>query len=168
MKLKKKHFKKLKEIAVSVNQIVPGTGIRLDKLIAEIESVQKDPVEDLIYAMHRKDVENNIQKESDAMVAASTDDSTTTEGLRKYLVDSTGWRPLEFGGSDFAKTIDTDPDPKIGDVGYFWDEPCISAVFGKLVSISGTIAVPVKYKVVLNGEFVRYYKNFSKTPPELK
>lgn len=41
MKIKKKQFKELKEIVDSVNNIVPGTGIRLNKLISEIESIQK-------------------------------------------------------------------------------------------------------------------------------
>lgn len=243
MKLKKKHFKRLKDIAVAVNEIVPGTGVRLDKLIAEIESVQKvkeefslididqlrkdtvkekvkigpdsvaninnsrpsiqdkkkykEYIMDRVYSQHRKDVENNIQKEGEAMVAASTGEGTYTEGLRKYLSDSTDWKPLEFGGSDFTKTVDasilkeepnngileikkgseiekflddalvlSNKDPKIGDVGYFWDDPCISAVFGKLDLVLESY--PVKYQVTLNGDFVRNFPNFSKTPPELK
>lgn len=41
MKLKKRQFARLKDIAEAVNHVLPGTGIQLDKLIAEIESVQK-------------------------------------------------------------------------------------------------------------------------------
>lgn len=141
MKIKKKHFKKLKEIAVAVNQIVPGTGIRLDKLIAEMESVQKVPVQDLIYAMHRKDVEDNIQKESDAMVAASGN-------LIKLTRDSKIPVPEQ-----------SNPDPKIGDVGYFWITDTSFVSYGKISEIIST-----GFRISNGALFL----NFSKTPPELK
>lgn len=146
MKIKKKHFKKLKEIAVAVNQILPGTGIRLDKLIAEMESVQKVPVQDLIYAMHRKDVEDNIHKESDAMVAASGN-------LVKLTRDSKIPVPEQ-----------SNPDPKIGDVGYFWD----SIKQGVYYGILGTISKFEVFKYIPLGYKGNQFKNFSKTPPELK
>ena len=167
MKLKKRQFARLKDIAEEVNHIIPGTGIKLDKLIADIESVQKvktigiqtvqeNPVPlNSIYAFaagdifdkHRKSVEDSIRKEHESMVAAITDESTTFNGGLRDAVEALS-------------------EPKIGDVGYFWDESCVSAVFGKIDLILESF--PVKYQVVLNGEFVRNYSNFSKTPPELK
>ncbi len=164
MKLKKKHFKKLKEIAVAVNQIMPGTGIRLDKLIADIESVQK-PTDEAIYEMYRKEAETSFLKEGKAMVAASTDDGTEFKGGLRGVVESVT-NPNEISGFLDSALVLSNTDPKIGDVGYFWDEPCISAVFGKIDLILESF--PVKYQVVLNGEFVRKFSNFSKTPPELK
>lgn len=206
MKLKKKHFKRLKDIAVVVNQIFPGTGAQLDKLIADIESVQKvkenfslididqlrkdtvngkvknrpDSVANInnsrpsiqdkkkykeyimgrLRSQHRKDVENNIQKEGDSMVAASINEGTYTEGLRKYLSDSTDWKPLEFGGSDFTKTVEAISDPKIGDIGYFnLGSPNAPIVYGRIRNFTGN-----KYQD-MHGNL---YCGFSKTPPELK
>jgi len=75
MKIKRKQFTRLKEIAESVNQVLPGTGIKLDRLIADIESVQKvkaiieEPLSLSELAIkkacdkHRKDVEDNIANE---------------------------------------------------------------------------------------------------------
>lgn len=162
MKIKKRQFTRLKDIAEEVNTcgVFGLTGLKLGKLIADIESVQNRPVEDMIYAMHRKDVENNIQKEGEAMVAASINEGTYTEGLRKYLSDSTDWKPLEFGGSDFTKTVDVDPDPKIGDVGYFnLGSPNAPIVYGRIRNFTGN-----KYQDMHGNS----YCGFSKTPPELK
>lgn len=188
MKLKKKHFKRLKEIAVAVNQVFPGTGVRLDKLIAEIESVQKLPVEDLIYAMHRKDVKANILKEGEAMVAASTDEGTEFKGglraqMKQYeTLPGEGLNPihqaLKIGLQIQKELIDksksnkisnllddalvlSNKDPKIGDVGYFWDN-----------DINGVYYCILK-EIKPNGDYVARtslgtFNHFSKTPPELK
>lgn len=166
MKIKKRQFARLKDIAEEVNTcgVFGLTGLKLGKLIADIESVQKRKVEDMIYAMHRKDVENNIQKEGESMVAASANEGTYTEGLRKYLSDSKDWKPLEFGGSDFTKTVDADPDPKIGDIGYFWDTIGHGVYYGILESIEKLSHFPY-FPVNHKGN---QFKNFSKTPPELK
>jgi len=45
MKIKKRQFARLKDIAESVSQVMTGTGIKLDKLIADIESIQKQKEE---------------------------------------------------------------------------------------------------------------------------
>ena len=105
MKLKKKHFKKLKEIAVAVNQIFPGTGVRLDKLIAEIESVQK--------VKNQCNYFNNLSK--------------AIENREPIKIKTSSGRPLNGiaeieKGSEIEKFLDdalvlSNKDPKIGDVG---------------------------------------------------
>lgn len=168
MKLKKKHFKELKEIAKTVNEIVPGTGVRIDKLIADIESVQK-PTDEVIYEMYRKNMED--RRDGKSMFAASTDNGTQFKGLRAQVKQyDTLPGEITDAVSDIEQfllsTIEEKPldwrEPKIGDIGYFWDEPCLSSTYGKLNLIGE--AYPVKYRVVLDGKFYKWYNNFSKTP----
>lgn len=161
MKLKKKYFKRLKDIAVAVNQIVPGTGVRLDKLIAEIESVQKvktiqerplNKTAAFLEACHRHQQEYyaNALKEGESMVASSTDEGTEFKGGLRDLVG------VESG-------------PKIGDVGYFWTNGN-DIRYGKLKEISSSEFKGKSYKVyrISNSDGCESYTNFSKTPPELK
>jgi len=142
MKLKKKHFARLKEIALGM-----GGPWRpdLDALITDIESVQKpktvqekplnlsDFFKRMAHYDHRKSVFNNITKEGESMVAASTDDSTEFKGGLRDMLES-----LREAQDRHEKEIDAihreadeailsikkdayNTEPKIGDVGYFWD-----------------------------------------------
>lgn len=138
MKLKKKHFKKLKEIAVVVNEIVPGTGIRLDKLIAEIESVQR------VKTIQEKQLRTPIYPVPDSVHKGLMSD------IRNRILRGVMYVP--------------DTDPKIGDVGYFWD----SIKQGVYYGILGTISKFEVFKYIPLGYKGNQFKNFSKTPPELK
>lgn len=169
MKLKKKHFKRLKQISKDANEVgcFGLIGIQLDKLIAEIESVQKvktvqeRPISTTgfigsveysgnFFDQHRKDVEANILKESESMVAASTDEGTEFKG---------GFRDL----------VGVESGPKIGDIGYFWTTGN-DIHYGKLKEIISLEFKGKSYKVyrISNSDGCEFYTNFSKTPPELK
>ncbi len=162
MKLKKKHFKKLKEIAKAVNEIVPGTGARLDKLIAEIESVQKEKIETIqekpitgtaafldACIKHQKEVEDSIQKERDSIAAASGFVASVSNNDKSTTFD---------GGLRAA--VETLADPKIGDVGYFsTGSPNNHITYSRIRDYNGN-----KYQDI-HGD---WYCGFSKTPPELK
>jgi hypothetical protein len=160
MKIKKKHFKRLQEIAEKLNHELNYSGMSLSDLITDIESVQKQKTvqkipssSNFIYATvagnifdeHRKSVEDCIRKEGEAMVAASTDESTTFKGGLREAVET------------LAK-------PKIGDVGYFWDE-CLGMNGPIRYDILSDINTNRRNMFGTNGV---WFPNFSKTPPELK
>lgn len=233
MKLKRKHFARLKEIAEEINEsgVFGLTAIKLNKLIADIESVQKpktikeEPIWDSIESKigegkEYKSIDDYIEKyfksrsekvqelmtrnvepkewftnpnkdsgspyieslkeeardmlfkEGKNAVENSLSDRRSTKGIRNKLrnLDPSLGRKLNGvmdveTGSDLEKFLDPLMAPQIGDIGYFWDEPCLSAVYGKLDLIAG---LSPRYQVTLNGEFVRAFTHFSKTPPELK
>ena len=160
MKLKKRHFKRLKEIALRL-----GGRYRkdLDQLIADIESVQRvktikekplsremyerptDFIE-RIYDQHRQDMENDFIKQG----ASSSDPNIPfTRGLRD--------------------AVEALSDPKIGDVGYFWTTGNDTR-YGKIKEISSSGFKGDTYTVyrIENSDGCEYYVHFSKTPPELK
>lgn len=57
-----------------------------------------------------------------------------------------------------------DDSPKVGDVGYFWDEENKHRImYGKLTNI-----IDVEYRYVLGKVGNEGFENFSKTPPEIK
>ena len=151
MKLKKKHFKKLKEIAVAVNQIVPGTGILLDKLIAEIESVQKVKEEFALIDIDqlRKDVVKQIVEKP-----LRTPNYPVPDSVHKEMMSDV--RNQNF--REFMHAPDTDP--KIGDVGYFsTGSPSNHITYSRIRNYTDN-----KYQDI-HGD---WYVGCSSTPPELK
>lgn len=105
MKLKKRQFTKLQQIAFTVNQILPGTGVALDKLIADIESVQK-PKEEFgfidadqlkkdfrsgspFFESLKEEARDIFFKEGKNAVENSLSDRSTTKGVRN-LVENLG------------------------------------------------------------------------------
>lgn len=110
MKIKKRQFARLKDIAEGLGGTLRP---QLDKLISDIESVQKV--------------------------------KTIKEG----------------GLRDAVEAIS---EPKIGDVGYFWDfieDGVGHVVYGVLLGINIFNTEPYKAGNL-------FYENFSKTPPELR
>jgi len=223
MKLKKKHFARLKEIAEKLNHELNYSGLLLSDLITDIESVQKaKAVEEKplnktaafleVCAKHQEELYANHLKQGESMVAASTDTSSPfTRGLRD-AVEATSEQKVEIGSylayhkydkwhkpvygmsfcgypapelssitvidndrSDYFPVILSDvilyrrvddtikpeiaTDPKIGDVGYFWMEDTRFINFGKLIEF-----IPNGFKIE-NGT---HFRNFSKTPPDLR
>jgi hypothetical protein len=171
MKLKKKHFKRLQEIAKKLNHELNYSGLLLSDLITDIGAVQKvKPPHEFktfqekpltgtaafleVCANYQEEFYANYLKQGEAMVAASTDESTTTKGIRDSLKAL-----VKDDVVVFMENYDTEP--KIGDVGFFWGEPLTFVYYGRLIDI-----------ITKNGvEYVTNtgtYSNFSKTPPELK
>ena len=176
MKLKKRQFTKLQQIAFTVNQILPGTGIQLDKLITDIESVQKpktikeEPLVGAYIESLKEEARDMFFKEGKNGLENSMSDRSTTKGIRNKLrnLDQSIGRKINGvmdveTGSDLEKFLNPLMAPQIGDVGYFWDNIAEYGVvrYGVLKSISKGNKEP--YRV--NDSC---YENFSKTPPELK
>jgi len=114
MKIKKQQFARLKDIAESVNYMLPSTGIKLDRLIADIESVQKPKTETVqekpinfsphytfasgnIFDEQRKAVDDYIRKQGESMVAASIDDSTEFKGGLRDAVEAIAGQKIDIG-----------------------------------------------------------------------
>lgn len=154
MKLKKRQFARLKDIAeaVNTNGVFGLTGIKLDKLIADIESVQKvKMVQEVplnktaafleVCAKYQEEFYANHLKQGEAMVAASTDETTTFKGGLRDAVEALS-------------------EPKIGDVGYFnLGSPSAPVVYGRMRNFTGN-----NYQDTHGN----WYRGFSKTPPELR
>ncbi len=174
MKLKKRQFARLKDIAESVNHVLPGTGIKLDQLIADIESVQKvktvqeKPLKrevyerpsdfmERIYDQHRKDVRNDFIKQG----ASSYDPNAPfIRGLRDAVEARSKPNPNNI--SDFLDEVLvlSNKEPKIGDVGFFWDsDPNYYTVYGKISDLKVNS---------FQHESGNWFNYFSKTPPELR
>jgi hypothetical protein len=166
MKLKKKHFKRLKEIAEKLNHELNYSGLLLSDLITDIESVQKDKtsmVETIqekpitgtaafleACAKHQKDFYENVLNEGRTQVAASIDNSTEFNGGLRGVVEALA-------------------EPKIGDVGYFWTTGN-DIMYGIIKEISSSEFKGESYIVyrISDSDGCEFYTNFSKTPPELK
>lgn len=163
MKLKKKHFKRLQEIAEKLNHELNYSGMSLSDLITDIESVQKPKTEtvqesplnttgfigniefsgNIFNDAIRAEFSKSYMRQGESMVASSTDQSTEFKGGLRDAVED------EY---------------KVGDVGYFWG--------------SGNVELPVLYGVLKEIDITQEYpfitttgqyrSNFSKTPPELK
>ncbi len=127
MKLKKKHFKRLKGIAEKLNHELNYSGLSLSDLIADIESVQKV---------------KTIQEKPLNKTAAFLE--VCAKHQEDFLDDS-----LSLSNKE----------PKIGDVGYFWITDTSFVSYGKVSEI-----IPTGFRIS-NGTL---FRNFSKTPPELR
>lgn len=173
MKLKKRQFARLKDITEGLGGTLRP---QLDQLIADIESVQKvkaiqerplNKTAAFLEVCHRYQQEYyaNVLKEGEAMVAASTDTGTEFKGGLRDAVEAL----LDPNPNDISDFLDdalvlSNKDPKIGDVGYFWDTIGHGVYYGILESIQELSHFPY-FPVNHKGN---QFKNFSKTPPELK
>lgn len=230
MKLKKRQFARLKDISEEINTsgMFGLGGVKLDKLIADIESVQKvktikeKPLSKTaafleVCAKYQEEFYANHLKQGESMVAASTDETTIFKGGLRDAVNN-NLRTENMAGSSYVafhkkekklmfvyslkfsnypprltevgllkadhgdycdvsiedvdlyrRVDDTikpemDPETKIGDVGYFWDTIGHGVHYGILESIEKLSHFPY-FPVNHKGN---QFKNFSKTPPELK
>jgi hypothetical protein len=170
MKLKKKHFKRLKEIAEKLNHELNYSGLLLSDLITDIGAVQKVKPPHEFETVHEKPITGtaafleacvkyqeefyaNYLKQGESMVAASTDESTTTKGIRDSLKAL-----VKDDVVVFMENYDTEP--KVGDVGYFsTGSPSNHITYSRIIDYDGN-----KYQDI-HGDWYRF---FSKTPPELK
>jgi hypothetical protein len=181
MKLKKKHFKKLKEIKEEVwgKGYFGLLGERLNNLIIDIESVQKpkfksDWLGDL--DNHFVDKTSKVETIQEKPITGTTsfldactkfqedfyenllnegrtDNSTEFKGGLRSIVESND-------GVSFLENYEYAP--KIGDVGYFWDDEEPKLIeYGILKEIRED-EFPFKSHLEV------YTRYFSKTPPELK
>ena len=190
MKLKKRQFARLKDIAEAVNHVLPGTGIQLDKLITDIESVQKTKEEFAFTDIDQLQKEfGNIKTVQEKPL--SFDDfvkETIFDNHRKSVYDyirkqgkpttigidgvaefkgglrdvvELGPTPKEI--SDFLDEalVLSNKEPKIGDVGFFWYDASDFVFYGILSDIKEDKEI----KYMSNAGTYMY---FSKTPPELK
>ncbi len=194
MKLKKRQFTKLQQIAFTVNQILPGTGVQLDKLIADIESVQK-PKEEFgffdadqlkkdfssgspFYESLKEEARDIFFKEGKNAVENSLSDRRSTKGIRNKLrnLDPSICRKINGvmdveTGSDLEKFLDPLIAPQIGDIGYFWDDRYPNVLYTGILSetkIDGSgkvVYYGLKNKNISKDAALFGY--FSKTPPEL-
>jgi hypothetical protein len=197
MKLKKKEFDRLIKIVYSVSyfdgideikDILAKVGMRYEN---NPKTVQEKPLDfmEQLFNEHRKDVENDFIKQG----ASSYDPNIPfTRGLRDALEAVAGQkteRPLRFSHLGFksywndfysdlkekVKELEKEPigvsvtDPKIGDLGYFWDKDSDPhAIYGKISIILPGPVGGMRYGILFHREELVYYKNFSKTPPDLR
>ena len=185
MKLKKRQFTKLQQIAFTVNQILPGTGIQLDKLITDIESVQKpktikeEPLVGAYIESLKEEARDMFFNEGKNAVENSMSDRRSTKGIRNKLrnLDPSIVRKINGvmdveTGSDLEKFLNPLMAPQIGDVGYFWDERYPNVLYTGILSetkIDGSgkvVYYGLKNKNISKDAALFGY--FSKTPPELK
>lgn len=183
MKLKKRQFARLKDISEEINTsgMFGLGGVKLDKLIADIESVQKVKEEFSLIDIDQlqKDLKKEKVKTIKEKPLSTTgfvgnvefsgnifNDSIRQEFSKSYIrqgesmvAASTDETTIFKGG--LRDAVEALAEPKIGDVGFFWGEPLTFVYYGRLIDI-----------ITKNG--VEYatstgtYSNFSKTPPELK
>ncbi len=172
MRLKKRQFKRLKEISRRINECIPGASDDLNILIRDIESIQKpktikeEPLVGAYIESLKEEARDMFFKEGKNAVENSLSDRRSTKGIRNKLrnLDPSIGRKINGvmdveTGSDLEKFLA----PQIGDIGYFWDDTDMYKVirYGVLKAIKKDDIEPYKVNDV-------YYENFSKTPPELK
>lgn len=167
MKIKKKEVSRLHEIIYGPsfydgNDEVCEIKLILNKICersqnkSETKTVQEEPVdlEKFFRRMasfdHRMGLFNNIIKQGEAMVAASTDETTIFKGGLRDAVEALS-------------------EPKIGDVGFFWTTGGDTR-YGKIKEISSSEFKGETYTVyrIDQSDGCEFYVHFSKTPPELK
>lgn len=153
MKLKKKHFKRLQEIAKETNEngIFGMTGIRLNTLITDIELVQKP---------------KTVQEKPLSWSSFGDRHVESAGNIFDQQKD-----PYPSYISDFLDEalVLSNKEPKIGDVGFFWTTGSDTR-YGKIKEISSSEFKGETYTVyrIDQSDGCEFYVHFSKTPPELK
>lgn len=189
MKIKKKEVSRLHEIIYGPsfydgNEEVSEIKLILNKICersqnkSETKTVQEEPVglEKFFRRMasfdHRMGLFNNIIKQGEPMVAASTDETIIFKGGLRDAVEAIKEnedrhkqdldairREADEALLNIKKSV-YDTDPKIGDVGFFnLGIPNAPIVYGRIRNFTGN-----NYQDTHGN----WYVGFSKTPPELK